>query len=261
MLFVDRLHPKRQELLARIPGFLPYPAARRLLIRRAAGDSDRDEYLASMRLEVLWLGRRYLKRNFTHRGVENIDPERTYVITSLHFGQWGMYPASLFQQRGIASQMIMTGRNMPAGSPESYFWKTFGHRKQILSGHPGSYSTDGFFTHARRLEQGISQISILDVREHGLPQKEVAVNFMGGPYYLPRTVPLLARRAGVDILPYIGYYDVNIRRHRVQWFPPVSPQAGVEETLQRLVDCFEPTFSQHPAYYFNVLEHFRTRMP
>jgi lauroyl/myristoyl acyltransferase len=86
----------------------------------------------------------------------------------------------------------------------------------------------------------------------------VAVDFMGGPYYLPKTVPLLAKRARVSILPYIGYYDLQQGKHRVSWFPPIPPRQRDSDTLQAIMACFQPTFERHPEFYFNVLEHHRT---
>ncbi|MDT8407008.1 MAG: hypothetical protein RQ715_07135 [Methylococcales bacterium] len=256
-IYVDQLPVFSQNLLALAPRLLPYPACRTLLLSLTR-PSLRESYLTAMRLEVLWLGQRYLKKNFVHQGVDQIDPEETYVITSLHYGQWGMYPASLYQQTGISSQMIISGRNRKPNSRPSHFWHQFGHLKQGLSGHPGRYSTDRFFQHVSQLKQGINQVTILDVREQGLQQKELATDFMGEPFYLPATVPLLARRAQVRILPYLGYYDSATGQHRVQWFAPVSPAPDNAKTLQALVDLFQPTFARHPEFYFNDLAWMRT---
>jgi hypothetical protein len=96
-----------------------------------------------------------------------------------------MYPASLYQQHGIGSQMVMTGRNHVPGSPITYFWERFGHAKQHLSGYPGRLSTESFYSHVAQLKSGISQIVILDVREHGLPQKEFNCNLWGAPTIYP----------------------------------------------------------------------------
>jgi lauroyl/myristoyl acyltransferase len=255
--YVDTIDIWKQKLLPVLPYIIDYSTARRLLLAVSAATDSRDAYLAAMRLEVVWLSERYLKSRFKHFGVEHINPDETYVITSLHFGQWGMYPASLNQQYGISSQMVMTGRNNAPGSPLAYFWGRFGHQKQILSGYPGCYSTDGFYSHARQLNSGISQIVIMDVREFGLRQKELALHFMGGPYYLPKTVALLARKAKIKILPYIGYYDVDKKQHQVYWFEPIQPGKSDQETLQQVLNQLEPVFSKWPDYYFNVLQSHR----
>jgi lauroyl/myristoyl acyltransferase len=247
----------KQRLLPLLPGMISYPFARRLLLAASKPVDQRDAYLAAMRLEVVWLSAGYLKSKFDHIGVETIDPGEPYVMTSLHYGQWGMYPASLYQQYGVSSQMVMTGRNHPPGSPITYFWERFGHKKQYLSGHPGRLSTESFFSHVKQLKSGVSQIVILDVREHGLPQKEIELAFMGGAYYLPRTVVLLAKRAGCRILPYMGSYDPVKKRHKVTWFKPISAAGSEAETLQQILDLFEPSVSQHPEFYFNVLENHR----
>jgi lauroyl/myristoyl acyltransferase len=254
---VDSLAVWKQRILALAPVFLGYPVARDLMLKLTQPTDPREIYLASMLLEVVWLSETYLKRNFIHSGADAIDPEEPFVITSLHFGQWGMYPASLYQQSGVASQMIITGRNQRPDSPVSYFWHRFGHLKQHLSGYPGRYSTEGFFKHKQKLESGISQIVMLDVRERGLPQKELALEFAHGPYYLPRTVPLLARRAKARILPYIGYYDIDSEKHKVTWFPPLSAKSSDKSTLQEILELFEPVFTSHPEFYFNVLSDFR----
>lgn len=255
--YVDSMDIWKQRLLPLLPGVISYPLARKLLLSLANPIDPRDAYLAAMRLEVVWLGAAYLKEHFAHFGVEQIDPDESYVLTSLHFGQWGMYPASLYQQYGIGSQMVMTGRNHPQGSPITYFWERFGHKKQHLSGYPGRLSTESFFSHVQQLKSGISQIVILDVREHGLPQKELKLSFMGGDYYLPKTVALLAKRAKCRILPYMGYYDETQRRHNVQWFKPIDSVGSEAGVLQQILDLFEPLFSQHPEFYFNVLESHR----
>ncbi len=256
-VYVDQLPVFSQTILALAPTLLPYSACRSFLLS-LTHPSLRESYLTAMRLEVLWLGQRYLKKNFVHQGIDQIDPEETYVITSLHYGQWGMYPASLYQQTGISSQMIISGRNRKPNSRPSHFWKKFGHLKQGLSGYPGRYSTDSFFQHVGQLKQGISQIAILDVREQGLRQQELATSFMDGPFYLPATVPLLARRAKVKILPYLGYFHAATGQHRVQWFAPISPHRNNTQTLQTLVDLFQPTFASHPEFYFNDLAWMRT---
>jgi lauroyl/myristoyl acyltransferase len=80
---------------------------------------------------------------------------------------------------------------------------------------------------------------------------------MGDAYYLPKTVPLLAKRAGCRILPYMGCYDPETKRHKVIWFKPISAGASETEALQQILDLFEPIFSRHPEYYFNVLESHR----
>ncbi|MES9992466.1 MAG: hypothetical protein ABW098_10965 [Candidatus Thiodiazotropha sp.] len=256
--YVDSMDIWKQRLvLPLLPGILSYPLARKLLLALAKPLDERDAYLAAMRLEVVWLAANYLKKYFVHSGTEGIDPSEPYVITSIHFGQWGMYPASLFQQYGIGSQMVMTGRNHPQGSPVTYFWERFGHNRQTLSGHPGRLSTESFYSHVEQLKSGVSQIVILDVREHGLPQKELGLRFMGGDYYLPKTVVLLAKRAKCKILPYLGYYDAEERRHKVFWFKPITPDGSATETLQGILELFEPLFSQHPEMYFNVLESHR----
>ncbi|MEL0585625.1 MAG: hypothetical protein AAES65_12205 [Candidatus Thiodiazotropha sp. (ex. Lucinoma kazani)] len=255
--YVDTLAIWKQRFLPLLPRIVGYPTARKWLLAVSSPADARDAYLAAMRLEVVWLSKQYLKNNFIHTGIEYINPEEAYVITSLHFGQWGMYPASLYQQRGINSQMVMTGRNNLPGSPIAYFWHRFGHEKQYLSGYPGRLSTDSFYSHAQQLKSGISQIVILDVREHGLRQKELAFNFMGGDYFLPRTVVLLARRAKVKILPYLGYYDVEKKKHQVQWFKPINPGQSDTAAIQLILDNFEPLFLEHPELYFNVLEHHR----
>jgi lauroyl/myristoyl acyltransferase len=256
--YLDTMAIWKQRFLPLLPPTVGYPLARRLLLNISKPVDPRDAYLAATRLEVVWLSADYLKANFDHIGVEAIDPKEPYVMTSLHFGQWGMYPASLYQQYGISSQMVMTGRNHPPGSPITYFWERFGHKRQHLSGHPGRLSTESFFSHVRQLKNGVSQIVILDVRESGLPQKEVELGFMGDAYYLPKTVVLLAKRAGCRILPYIGYYDPEKKRHRVTWFKPIPVGRSEAATLQHLLDLFEPVFSQHPEYYFNVLESHRS---
>ncbi|MEW8467250.1 MAG: hypothetical protein AB2637_01920 [Candidatus Thiodiazotropha sp.] len=248
---------KQRLLLPLLPGIVSYPFARKLLLAFSRPIDRRDAYLAAMRLEVVWLGADYLKKNFVHYGAEEIDRNEPYVMTSIHFGQWGMYPASLYQQYGISSQMVMTGRNHPHGSPITYFWERFGHNRQHLSGYPGRLSTESFFSHVQQLRSGISQIVILDVREHGLPQKELGLRFMGGDYYLPKTVVLLAKRARCKILPYLGYYDVEEKRHKVYWFEPIAPDGSDREILQLILDRYEPLFSQHPEFYFNVLESHR----
>jgi lauroyl/myristoyl acyltransferase len=255
--YVDTMSVWKQRLLSLLPTIVSYPFARRLLLAVSDPIDERDAYLAAMRLEVVWLSAAYLKENFDHIGGEAIDPAEPYVMTSLHYGQWGMYPASLYQQCGIGSQMVMTGRNHPPGSPITYFWERFGHNKQYLSGYSGRLSTENFFSHVKQLRSGVSQIVILDVREQGLPQKELELKFLGESYYLPKTVALLAKRAGCRILPYIGYYDHEKKRHQVIWFSPISPAGSDSETLQRILDLFEPIFSRHPEFYFNVLESHR----
>ncbi|MEJ2404300.1 MAG: hypothetical protein P8171_08430 [Candidatus Thiodiazotropha sp.] len=255
--YVDTIPIWKQNLLSILPYTISYPIARSLLLRLSQPIDERDAYLASMRLEVVYLGAQYLKRNFIHSGVEAIDPNETYVVTSLHFGQWGMYPASLYQQYAIGSQMIMTGRNNLPGTPFAHFWQKYGHARQTLSGFPGRLSTESFYAHARRLEAGISQIAIMDVREHGLHQKELRLDFMDGAFYLPRTVAVLARRAKVRILPYIGYYDSVLKKHRVFWFSPISADRSDSRTMQSVLDLLEPVFRERPEFYFNVMANHR----
>lgn len=260
-LYVDALSPRRQRLFGLLPLVAPYPICRKIFLRLTAPPDAHSAYLTSMRLEVIWLSAKHLRNHFIHRGVERIDPGETYIITSLHFGQWGMYPASLYQQYGIPSQMVISGRNRRPDSNQSYFWKRFGHDRQHLSGHPGRFSTDTFYQHVDQLKKGISQIVILDVRERGLVQKEVGVPFLGAPLYLPRTVPLLAKRSGIRILPYFGCYDPALGKHQVNWFPPVEYRQDDATTLELILRNFEPLFRAHPEFYFNHLPSFRHPMP
>jgi lauroyl/myristoyl acyltransferase len=258
---IDLQPPWVQRAFSLLPGVVPYALARRLSQRLAPADAPRDAYLAAMSLEVLWLNRWHLRHCFEHAGVGHLDPRETYVFTSLHFGHWGMYPASLYQQHGIASQMVATGRNQDRTTPRGHFWYRYGHLRQHLSGYPCCYSTDGVFAHLRRLRSGRSLTVVADVREQGLPQTEVAVDFLGGPFYLQRAVPLLARRAGVRIVPYIGYYDAAAARHRVTWFPPLRPSHDDGETLQALAALWEPVVRGRESCYFNVLKGRRRACP
>ncbi len=260
-LYVDALSPRRQRMLGLLPLILPYRPCRNLFLKLTAPGGAHEAYLTSMRLEVIWLSPRHLRRQFLHHGTEHIDPAETYIVTSLHYGQWGMYPASLYQQQGIASQMVISGRNRRPDSNQSYFWKRFGHDRQHLSGYPGRFSTDTFFQHVNQLKQGISQIVILDVRERGLAQKEISVPFLGAPLFLPRAVPLLAKRAGVRILPYLGFYDPAAGKHRVEWFPPVAYRGDDTATTAAVLRHFEPLFQEHPEFYFNDLASFRRPFP
>ncbi len=200
---------------------LPYRPWRSLFLKLNDPGDAQEAYLTSRRLEAIWLSPRHLRKPFIHRGTEHTDPAETYVVSSLHYGQRGMHPASLYQQPGIASQVVISGRNRRPDSSQSYFWKRFGHDRQPLSGHPGRFSTDTLSQHVNRLKLGIRQILILDLRERGLAQKEIRVPLLGAPLFLPRTLPLLAKRAGVRIVPYRSFYGPAAGRHRVEWFPPV----------------------------------------
>lgn len=257
-IFVDQLPPRQQRLISLLPRLLPYGLVNRAFLRLTRPSAPREAYLASMRLEVFWLNPQYLKRNFLHRGVEHIDPAEPYVMTSLHFGQWGMYPASLNQQYGIRSQVVASGRNRLINGNTDHFWYYYGHLKQDLSGYPAAYSTESFYEQVKRLRNGRSLVVIADVREYGLRQKEVAVDFVGAPFYVQRTVPLLARRAQVRILPYIGHYDEKLQKHRVTWFPPLQAEADEQRTMQRVMAVLEPEFSAHLDHYFNVLSSHRS---
>lgn len=243
---------EKQRRLAFLPKVVPFWLADRWMRARTRGESARESYLARMVFEVMWLGAGHLRRYFDHSGVEHIDPNETYVLTSLHFGHWAMYSASLNQQFGIANQMVATGRNIDLEHPMGHYWYHFGHTRQDLSGHPACYSTDSIFAHLRRLRQGTSLVVVADVREGDFYQKEVSVRFLGERLYLQRTPALLARRAGVRILPYIGWFDEQASRHKVQWFEPITCSADDAQTLQRVADRWEPTFAAHRHQYFNV---------
>ena len=250
---VDQLSPSRQAGLSLLSHLVPYRWARRLLLRSGGPMEPREAYLAWIRLEVFWFRATYLKRRFEHTGTEYIDPGEPYLITSLHFGQWGMYPASLNQQYGIKSQVIASGRNRNINSSSDHFWYRYGQLPQLMSGYPVCYSTDSIYAQLDRLRSGRSLVMIADVRERGLRQRETEVDFLGEPFFLQRTVPLLARRARVRILPYLGHYDVASGRHRVRWFEPISTGRRDQETLQRIARLFEQGFSAHPEQYFNHL--------
>lgn len=236
---------------------MPYERARRLFERWFPASDPHEAYLTQMRLEVFWQNPKHLKTCFIHSGVEHIDPHETYVISSIHFGQWGMYPASLNQQFGIRSQMVASGRNRTPNSRSDHFWYHHGQKPQVLSGYPVCYSTDSFYEQLGRLHEGRNLVVILDVREKGLVQRELRTEFCGGPYFLQRSAPLMARRAKVRILPYFGFYDSRAGKHRVRWFPPVTPQRDDRATLQSIVAMFEPLFAARPEMYFNVLEFHR----
>jgi len=256
-ILVDHLPPHQQRLISLLPKLLPYRLANWGFTRLTKPSGPREAYLASMRLEVFWLNPAHLKHEFVHRGVDHIDPAEPYVMTSLHFGHWAMYPASLNQQYGIKSQVVASGRNRMINGNTDHFWYYYGHRKQYLSGHPPAYSTDSFYEHVKRLRSGRSLVVIADVREQGLAQKETAVDFLGAPFYVQRTVPLLARRAGARILPYVGHYDDKLHKHLVTWFPPLSAAADDQRTLQQIMALLEPEFSAHLHQYFNVLDSHR----
>lgn len=250
---IDLQPPLMQSAISLLPSFVPYRWARRALLRLAPPATPRDAYLAAMVLEVLWLNRWHLRHCFQHSGVDQLDPAETYLFTSLHFGHWGMYPASLYQQYGIASQMVATGRNQDRTTPRGRFWYRYGHLRQHLSGYPCCYSTDGVFAHVARLREGRTLTMVADVREQGLVQKEVAVEFLGGPFHLQRAVPALARRARVRIVPYIGFYNPEIGRHEVTWFAPQTPARDDGVTLQRLATQWEQVVRGRESMYFNVL--------
>ena len=260
MFRADELSPGRQRLLSFAPRVIPFRLARSALFRLYPPQSAREVYLSSMVLEVLWLNTWHLKHCFIHQGVERLDPQETYIFSSLHFGHWGMYPASLFQQHGIASQMVATGRNQDRTTNRGHFWYQYGHQRQHLSGHPCCYSTDGAFAHVRKLKSGISLTVVPDAREQGIYLKELPVNLNGAPFYLQRSVATLARRSGVRIVPYIGYYDAGSRKHRVQWSEPISPDPDDQKTLQRMMDCWEPVFSARAHNYFRPLDGRRVPM-
>ena len=71
-------------------------------------------------------------------------------------------------------------------------------------------------------------------------------------------MPLLARRAGARILPYIGHYDAKLQKHLVTWFPPLAAEADEQRTLRRVMALLEPEFSAHIDQYFNVLSSHRS---
>lgn len=192
---------EKQQRLAFLPKVVPFWLADRWMRRQTQGESAREAYLARMVFEVMWLSAGHLKHYFDHSGVEHIDQNETYVLTSLHFGHWAMYSASLNQQFGIANQMVATGRNIDLKHPMGHYWYHFGHTRQDLSGYPACYSTDSIFAHLRRLREGISLVVVADVREGDFYQKEVNVRFLGERLYLQRTPALLARRAGCASCP------------------------------------------------------------
>lgn len=258
---IDLQPPIVQAAFAVLPKAIPYRWMHYALQHLTQTDSPRDAYLSSMTMEVLWLNRWHLRHCFDHVGVELLDPDEPYVFTSLHFGHWGMYPASLYQQFGIPSQMVATGRNQDRSTPRGRFWYRYGHLRQYLSGFECCYSTDGVFALAARLREGRSLTVISDVREKGLIQREAAVDFLGGPFYLQRTVAALARRGRVRIVPYVGYYDESLHRHRVTWFAPQSPLRNDAATMQRIVATLEPTVMGKEAFYFNVMDALRRPLP
>jgi lauroyl/myristoyl acyltransferase len=254
---VDSKPPWVQRVYSLLPTFVPYSLARRVSLKLAPAKTRRDAYLAAMSLEVLWLNRWHLRHCFVHKGVEQLDPLETYIFTSLHFGHWGMYPASLYQQYEIASQMVATGRNQDRTTPQGHYWYRYGHLRQDLSGFPCAYSTDGAYAHLRRLRAGHTLTLVADVREKGFQQAEIPVQLLGGAFHLQRVVPLLARRAGVRIVPYIGFYDASIGKHVVNWFSPVTAFNDDRDTLQRIVDMWEPFMRGREDMYFNVLDAYR----
>jgi len=249
-----------QGILSIAPRVVPFHLARRIMFKLSRPASAREVYLSSMILEVLWLNQWHLKHCFRHVGVEQLDPQETYIFTSLHFGHWGMYPASLFQQTGIASQMVATGRNQDRSTNRGKFWYRYGHQKQHLSGYPCCYSTDGVFSHIDKLKKGVSLTVVPDAREQGHFQKELPVTLNGGPFYLQRTIATLARRARVRIVPYIGYYDAAQRKHVVNWSAPISPGSDDKKTMQRIANHWQPVFSTREHLYFRPLEGRRVPM-
>ena len=254
MYLVEELSPFSQQLLSVAPRFVPFKYARRVLFKLAPPKTAREVYLSSMVLEVLWLNAWHLKRCFVHNGVDHLDPGETYIFTSPHFGHWGMYPASLYQQNGIASQMVATGRNQDRKTNRGNFWYRYGHQRQHLSGYPCCYSTEGVYSHIDKLKRGISLTVVPDAREQGLFQKEIAVNLAGGPFYLQRSIPALARRAKVRIVPYIGYYDAQKAKHIVHWSEPITADKSDKKTMQQIADCWQQVFAGREHLYFRPLE-------
>lgn len=239
--------------MAALARVAPYRLVRDLVKRCCAESDPRIRYFQYLQLELLWFRRRFLLRHFLHQGVERIDPAETYLLTSLHFGNFCMYGASLNQQRGIASRTVASIRNLEPGTRVSRFWVRYSHLPQILSGYPVCHSTDTPFQHIERLNRGVSLNMLMDPREQGFEPREHTVDFLERPLRLQRAVPLLARRARVRILPYIGYYDRAIGRHRVTWFPPLAAVRNDRDTLQGIVSLFEEVVAAHPTQSFNVL--------
>jgi lauroyl/myristoyl acyltransferase len=254
---MDYFHPWAQWAMRALPPKIPFRWARPFLARILTSDDPHQAWLRVMEAEVLWLNRRHLRKDFMHAGIEGIDPARAHVFTTLHFGHWGMYPASLYVQYGISSQMVASGRNIDRSTPRGHFWYEYGHRRMDLSGFPACYSTEGIFRHLERLRRGINLTVVMDVREHGLAQAEARLDFLDGPLYVQRSAALLARRAGVPIVPYLGWYDAAARCHRVRWLPPMAVRRRPEDTLQEILDLFGPTFAAHPEQYFNDLPYHR----
>jgi lauroyl/myristoyl acyltransferase len=252
-LHLDTLPPRHQALVAALARFLPYSRGRALLRRLASDPDPRMRYVQYLKLELLWFRDHFLRRHFLLEGTELLDPAETYIFTSLHFGNFCMYGAALNRQTGIRSQTVATGRNLTPGTPDTHFWVRYAHRPQILSGFPVCYSTDTPYQHIERLARGISLNMLVDPREQDFKPREYEVCFLGRPLSLQRAVPLLARRAGVRIAPYIGYYDDALGCHRVRWFSPFAPERGDQETLQRITTCFEAVVGTHRTQSFNVL--------
>lgn len=253
---VDTLPIPAQRLASLLPYCVPFRWARKGLLALSPEALPRTEYLKSMKLEVLWLNRHHLRHCFVHHGTEHIDPGATYIFTSIHYGHWGMYPASLYQQQGIASQMVASGRNRTSNrtTPQGHFWYRYGHRRMSLSGFPACYSTDGIHAHLQRLRDGRNLTIVLDVRERGFTSKQDRLNFLGHPYYLPRSVPLLARRAKVSILPYIGRFRPDKGIHEIHWLPAIQPNRTPVAVLQQILDQMESFVSVSPHDYFNHWE-------
>jgi len=245
---------KQQQFASFLSDWVPFSWANRIVAHLVRDLSPRERYLARMHCEVFWLNRTHLRNHFIHSGVEQLDSNTTYVLTSIHFGHWAMYSASLAQQTGLVNQMVATGRNLDRKTTSGHFWYEYGHKRQDLSGFPACYSDESVFDHLRRLRRGRSLVVLADVREQSFTPSELKLQFMGYDFYLQRTVVVLARRAGVPILPYIGHFDEKIGKHRVQWFKPFYALDSDSATMQRVLELFEPTFDRYPEQYFNVFQ-------
>ena len=258
---LDQLPMVWHKVFSLLPRVMPFKLARRIYLSLVKPADDNQAYQFAMRFELFWFKPKHLIQNYIHHGVDNINRNETYILTTLHFGQFGLYPASLNLQFSFKSQYVVTGRNLTPGTDAHNFWSVYGHSPLSMAGYPCRYSTEKIFSHVQRLKTRVSQAIILDVREQGLYQQEVTLEFLGDKFYLPATVPLLAKRAGVKILPFIGFYDEETDKHQVYWFEPIEPQKDVNAVLREILINFEKIFVEHPEQYFNNLEYFRHPLP
>jgi lauroyl/myristoyl acyltransferase len=171
---------------------------------------------------------------------------QSFIVLTAHVGNWELAGRTLVQRAGGRPLHIVMA---PEADPRV-------ERLLRREGAPVRFVTMRSPADAVPLVAALRRGEIVGMQgDRALGQRgDVPVNFFGTPAPFPLGPFLLARAAGVPVLPAFCVLGAD-RRYAVHLRPPVRVERGAEElALQRWVDGLASVITRYPTQWFNFFD-------